>query len=91
MTTRSRTTDRELILILIALFMLAFAARFVDASGEDTRAAFATPIASIRSPSLERLDATTNPYWTPAHGFPRRLAPVYSDAAATVENSAISE
>lgn len=91
MTTRSRTTDRELILILITLFMLAFATRFVDAGSEEVRAAFATPIASIRSASLDRLDAATNPYWAPAHSFSRRLDPVYSDATTTTESSTIPE
>jgi len=78
MTTRSHTIDRELFLILIALLLLAFAARFVGASGNDAKAAFATPATAVASTTI--IQRVANPYWAPAHAFSRRLAPVYSDA-----------
>lgn len=82
MMARSQTTDRELFLILITVFMLAFAARVVEARSSNTVAA--SPIATAEHQSTSAiLDAAANPYWAPAHAFARRLAPIYSDATPT--------
>lgn len=101
MTTRSHTVDRELFLILVALLLLAFATRFVDASdnsvgttlvaaGAASSAAVTAPATAVGSASIA-LDAANNPYWAPAHAFARRLAPVYSDAVAATEAHAPRE
>jgi len=80
---QSHTIDRELFLILIVLLVLAFATRFVDASGDSAEAVFATPAAASAEAATVTLDAAANPYWAPAHAFSRRLAPVYSDATVS--------
>lgn len=97
MTTRSHTVDRELFLILVALLLLAFATRFVDASDNSVGttlvaagAVVAVPTTAVGSASIA-LDAANNPYWAPAHAFARRLAPVYSDAVAATEAHAPRE
>ena len=90
MTTRGYTIDRELFLILITLFLLAFAMRFADASGNDAEAALVSTATAVESAAVT-LDAAANPYWAPAHAFPRRLAPVYSDATTTTGAYALEE
>lgn len=80
MTSRSHTTDRELLLILITLLLLAFATHYSNAG--DAEVALAKPATTAHTTAQTvavTLDAAANPYWAPAHAFSRRLAPVYSD------------
>lgn len=90
MTSRSHTTDRELLLILITLLLLAFATQFSNASDAGAEVSLAAP-AIITQSAAVTLDATANPYWAPVHAFPRRLAPVYSDATGEATPHATQE
>lgn len=91
MTTRSHTIDRELFLILIALLVLAFATRLVDARSNGAETALASTVVAIESTPVTSLDAAANPYWAPAHAFTRRPAPIYSDATVAVAEHAPQE
>ncbi|HHW87256.1 MAG TPA: hypothetical protein GX400_13735 [Chloroflexi bacterium] len=90
MMTRSHTTDRELFLILISLFLLALATHFSPTGDADVEIELATHVAASQ-PAPAALDAAANPYWAPAHAFPRRPAPVYSDATPQAMRNATQE
>lgn len=81
MAERTRAVDRELLILLIAFISLALIARATGRS-EGFVVETATSLQLSRSAATLYLDdASTNPYWAPAHAFTRRLAPVYSSGA----------
>lgn len=78
MMSRRYTIDRELLLILIALITLALVAH-TTAQPVEVEDAFAAQQRLTAEAQIGAAPAA-NPYWAPAHAFPRRPAPVYSDA-----------
>jgi hypothetical protein len=88
MMSRSQTTDRELLLILITLLLLAYATQFGNASHAGEVVVATSPTTALdRAATAE----SANPYWAPAHAFSRRLEPVYSDATREATPRATQE
>lgn len=86
MMSRRSTIDRELLLILIALLSLALLAH-TTAQPTEVEDAFAVQQRLTIEAETGAVPAAANPYWAPAHAFPRRLAPLYSDDASMSEVS----
>jgi hypothetical protein len=81
MTSRRRTIDFELLILLVVLILLATAAQSTGHSLYLTEADLPKNAANAATAS-QMLDASANPHWAPAHAFARRQLLVYSDEAA---------
>ena len=87
MTSRRRTIDFELLILLVVLVLLATAAQSTGRSLNLAEAVLTTNAANVAATG-QMLDASANPDWAPAHAFARRPLPVYSDEAAPAESPA---
>ncbi|MFO7633825.1 MAG: hypothetical protein R6W76_14875 [Caldilinea sp.] len=87
MTSRRRTIDFELLILLVVLILLATAAQSTGRSLNPAEADLTNDAANAVTAS-QMLDASANPYWAPAHAFARRPLPVYSDEAAPADSPA---
>lgn len=81
MASRRRAIDVELLILLIVLIVLTMAEqtsrRYLNLEMVEVSR---TPSAAVAVTEEHRFGAAADPYWAPAHAFPRRPIPVYSSS-----------